>query len=541
VQALELQRQKAEEAASAEAHRASEHVTGTNATTTNTEAQLKNAEALAAELTKAQEAEVATHNLNNAQALLANIGLAVQAGQYSAADGARIFAAGADIAYAAAYRLVQIQAQLALSKMPTGGGLVYSTSKERLSGTGPESDREMRQSTAILDLHTQRVNAAALAEAQYQKSLGHTGPLLAYYRNQLNQTRKGSEAYYNLLTKITDLESGGKKGGGGAGAGAARLKAQGAVLDKLEDQEIKYQQRMEDATRDHEKRLAEIEVRYQEARLKAEKKFHQQELDSRADFYESLSGIEDQGLRIALSEKYEEVQRKVAEIRAKYGADAAAEYEQEATQIVTEETKLIDKIAKLRSKKDEEGKDKSKEQRKKDLAEAEYLDGVLKLKQAANAERLRQIEESGSAIETQHNKDIADEAMHYTDAQLQIMESSDRATDKIELNARRRKLAIDEENASLAKTREHYDALQGPAAAPAAPPASAAPAQGNAPNNAIAPTIWAVKDQAVVDIIGTTNTILSTGLGTLHEDNARIIERLRAVENAVNQRTGAVA
>lgn len=546
VDALRQQKEAADLAAAAEAHRHGEQSAGITDTQASTDAHTKNSEALVESTTKAVEAELAAQRLTNAQALLAALGGQVAAGQMEAGRGALIFAAGADVASDAAIRLINLQAQLALAKMPGGqggtAGLTYSTVNERARSTGAQGVDQLRQNTVILDLHTKRVNEARLAEAEYQKSLGNMGPILAYYRSQLNSVREGSARYYEIVEKITDLEAGGKKGGGaGGGAGAARLKAQGKVLDQLEDQEIKFYNKMQDAADEHAQRMIDIEARYWADRVKAERKFHQQSLDSRADFYDSLAGIEDQGLRKALSEKYEQVQQDVARIREKHGADAAADYEREATERLTAETRLIDQINKLRSKKDAEGEDKSKEQREKDAAEAEYLEGVLALKQAANAERLRQIEEDGSAIEADKTKAIADEAARYTDAQDQIINSSDRATDKIALNAERRKLAIDAENASLARTREHYDALQGPGGSPTATVPSTAPAQGIAPpNTAIGTTRWETHDQGVIDILTTTNTILNDGFRQLVEGTTRLIERVTRVENAITNLSGAV-
>lgn len=439
-----------------------------------------------------------------------------------------------------AQRLIGLLIKLSFAQAAVGGARAPGITEDRAERQTPA--QSAGAALAGRNAMAEATEKARQAELEYQRTLKNFGPSIAAAEAELAKLPKTGEAYWKKLNEITQLKES-QQSAIQKGAGGARVSAQQGVLNKLEDQAIKYDQRMEDAEQSHQQRLATIEKRYQEQRLKAERSFAQQQLDSRADFYLSLADIEDQGLRQALAQKYEEVQQKAAQIRQQYGADAAADYEREARKIVEQETKLQDQINKLRSKTTEDGGKKSKDQQKANAAQAAYLEGVLRLQQQANQNRLQQIEQGGSQIENDRAQAVADEATSYADAQASIAESSGRATDKVVLDAQRRKIAVDAENESLAKTQGFYDRIQGAGAATSAgsapvgtatPPASSVPAQAQGASAAPSDTAaLAVADTAVASLLAATNGILQGGFAAVVASLGELGRRIVAVENAV--------
>lgn len=172
--------------------------------------------------------------------------------------------------------------------------------------------------------------------------------------------------------------------------GGARVKAEQDSNDKLLQ-----------AAQDYQERVAQIEADGRRERERAENALRQSQLSGRAGFYAGLASIDDNALRQDLSTRYEAAATEAARIAQTQGADAAQKYLEASRQQIEGEAQIQQQI--------QEARDAG------DLGQAQYLEGVLALQQAANAEELRQIVEQGSAI-------AAAEAAAYAQREAQYAE-----------------------------------------------------------------------------------------------------------------------
>lgn len=183
-------------------------------------------------------------------------------------------------------------------------------------------------------------------------------------------------------------------GGGGGGSGSS------AANQQLQAQQDLEQRSLEQA-RDYEQERLSIAQEGAQKRAEAERQFAQQQRGDRADFYLGLADIDDQGVRQSLSAKFEAANQEAARIAQEQGADAASEYLTAAQKAIESESQIEQKIAEA--------------QAKGDTGQAEFLQGVLRLRQEANAAELQSIRDKGSAI-------AAEQAQQYSAAEAQYAE-----------------------------------------------------------------------------------------------------------------------
>lgn len=188
-------------------------------------------------------------------------------------------------------------------------------------------------------------------------------------------------------------------------AEAARLKAAKTGGGARVSQEQKTQQQLASTVSDYQSKIAQIEKDGLIKRQAAENSLRQAQLSGRAGFYASLANIDDNALRQDLSARYEQAAAAAAQIAQTQGADAAQAYLEASQKAIEGEAAIQGQIADAKKA----GND----------GQAAYLEGVLKLQQAANAEELRQIQEKGSAI-------AAEQAAQYAQAEQQYAEHLER-------------------------------------------------------------------------------------------------------------------
>lgn len=251
-------------------------------------------------------------------------------------------------------------------------------------------------------------------------------------------------------------------------------------------QEQKTQQQLASTVSDYQSKIAQIEKDGLIKRQAAENSLRQAQLSGRAGFYASLANIDDNALRQDLSARYEQAAAAAAQIAQTQGADAAQAYLEASQKAIEGEAAIQGQIADAKKA----GND----------GQAAYLEGVLKLQQAANAEELRQIQEKGSAI-------AAEQAAQYAQAEQQYA--------------------------------EHLERMGGIAAAKGVTLASTLPgATGGTSGGAPSAATVAGKPTAVVDIATPAAVDAQTGRleGKLSEVVAglqTVADRVRAVEGAI--------
>lgn len=265
------------------------------------------------------------------------------------------------------------------------------------------------------------------------------------------------------------------------GGGAARV-----------SEEVKSQQQLASTVSDYQAKIAQIEKDGLVKRQQAENSLRQAQLSGRAGFYASIANIDDNALRSDLSARYEQAAQAATAIAQTQGADAAQAYLEASQKAIEGESQIQGQIASAKK----EG----------NAGQASYLEGVLKLQQAANAEELRQIQEKGSAVANELNTQYATAEKDYA---------------------------------------AHLDRMGGIAAAAGVTLASTVPGTSGATPPVAAAT---GKPQAVVDIATPAAVDAQTGRleGKLSEIVAgvqAVADRVRAVESAIGglRRSGAFA
>lgn len=380
------------------------------------------ATSLVDEAAKQVTSEEKANALYAIQSDLAQLGGAVAAGHITAGEGAIQLAQKYGIAIDQARLLLDLEARIAGGK----GRLADQASKTtELVPGGVGFDAPGRSGTgdvnaAITGYQQAKkdAEAAARAEKDYQLAIADRSDKLRILRSDLAKTTVGSAEYYAIQTKIAQEEkSGAKKGGGTA--------------DKLANAQQDFYNKQEDAERAHQQKLVDIAADYAEKRAAAERQFNQTQLDDRASFYERLANVKDPKQQQALSAEYEEAVKKAQEIGRTVGADAGEAYLKAREEAIQKESATKQKIAELESDETADGKKKSKAQQEQDRNAAEYYKGVLKLQQDADNARLKAIEEGGSAIAKEYEKQYRAEEKAYEEHLDRQLEIYDRKVNKI--------------------------------------------------------------------------------------------------------------
>lgn len=354
-----------------------------------------------------------------------------------------------DVLTAAFYRLAAAQAAAGQAK--TKAALDKQTPRQLIGADSDVAGIRGGKHNAVVEARNAQTKAAqdaAAAERNYQQTLGNTGPALAHANAELAQLTKGSAAYINKQNEIAQLQKKADKaakGGGGGGASTTKLTDQQKLNNSLLASQDQYAQKSEDAEQSHLDRILQINSDFAEKIQKAQQDFGQNQLDSRASFYDNLGKIEDAGLRDSLAAQYEQAFQEAQQIATTKGADVADAFlkaKQEALQAQAQRASEIAQATK------EGDKDK-----------AAYLQGVDELYRKAEEARLARIKEGQDSIASERDAALAEEGQKYSDAQAKIGDSADQAAERKIAAAERAGQAVDAEKLRVDALKTSYDAL----------------------------------------------------------------------------------
>lgn len=293
-----------------------------------------------------------------------------------------------------AERLAQVKERInGLAGQVSGGYLSMANAAQVLAGElGIAADEALRLIAAQTGKNVQ-ATFAAQRDTREQRNAG-AGPqqasasALRFVEQQQAAARAAQQA------RAAAARATGGGGGGGGGGGTSQAERQLQAQQDLEQRSIEQ-------ARDYEAERTRIAEDGARERAEAERRFAQQQRGDRADFYLGLADIEDNAVRQGLAAKFEAANAEAARIAQEQGADAAAEYLTAAQRAIESESAIEQKIAEALAKGD--------------TGTAEYLQGVLKLRQEANAAELQAIRDKGSAL-------AAEQAQQYAAAEAQYAE-----------------------------------------------------------------------------------------------------------------------
>lgn len=358
-----------------------------------------------------------------------------------------------------------------------GFGVTASDAQIKKIQEAKQRQRELAAATG-----TAAEKQAALNQT-YELARKRTGEYSAETVNALKSLRQYENQQAGAAAREAKGGGKGRKGGGGGGGGksarvteaekdAAKL---GQIETKtgyaLEDVQAKSLQRQQEAQAAHWQKVLDIQNQYQEKAKAAQAAFEQNSLDSRAGFYDTITGLKDQNIAQKASAEYEAEQQKIAQLAAQKGADVATAYADAYDAVATARARRAQAISDA-----EQGGNK---------AEAERLRGVDELYRQSEDKRLATIAEGNDSIAAERDRALADEASSYAQTQAEIVGKANDAADAKILAAQRSAAAVTGEiaaqqalNTELAKT--NTLAAQRPTAAASAT-ASAAAGSGTAP------------------------------------------------------------
>jgi hypothetical protein len=290
--------------------------------------------------------------------------------------------------------------------------------------------------------------------------------------------------------------------------GAARLSDQQKLNNSLLASQDKFQDQSEAAAAEHTRRLLDIEEKFEEDMLAARERFSQSQFDERASFYDQLGGVEDAGLRQAMSAQYESAAAEAARIASEKGADAADAFLAASRAAIEKQAQLQQKINEARDAGDD--------------GTAEYYEGVLALQQQADQRRLDSLRQQGSAIASERDRQLTEEEQKYSEQQAKLTASADQAADRKIMAAQREGKAVDAVNARYLEQEQILNRLGGQGAAsgtaapvttPTATPVTAPADLGSVVSaiNALQPMLDAVKGAITNDTRETVGAIRGVG------------------------------
>lgn len=377
-----------------------------------------------------------------------------------------------------------------------------------------------RLAAAQAEANQAKTNAAALSDQRAGERDGGSSRTAAQIAFEAQQDRR---AQASRLRRAEEAERALKKarGGGGGGGGSTQLSDQTKLNNSLLADQERYQDKSEDAARQHAERILDIQAEF--ARKEREQ-LQQNEISKRqsqADFYDRLTSSElnkRKGGTDALKQidaDYQAAYQKSQELAQSGNAKLAADYLALKQRQAEQELSYQEAVAKAREDKD--------------AAEVGRLERIQQLRRDAAAEEERQLLAGGDANVTARDSALNDEATSYAQKQDQVGLASDRATDRKIANAERAGKAIDAEQLKLNTLAQTYDRIAppqagGPLGAASTPTPVAAPAAPGQPQQQAA----SLGD--VVAAIGAAQAALSAALGQVERATR---DAGRGVESAV--------
>jgi hypothetical protein len=203
---------------------------------------------------------------------------------------------------------------------------------------------------------------------------------------------------------------------------------------KITENQIKEQDKREDALEKHQEKVGDIEAKFYKERERAQREFEQTMLDTDANIYDGLINLENQNVAKQYDAQYQSFLQGLPAIAAEKGADVADAYAQAYEQVLLRRARAQQDIEKAR----EEG----------NSGRAEALEGVEAKRQTAENRRLQEVLEGRNNLREQEQRELGNESENWEAAQAKIDESSERTTEKIERQHERRVAAINRETAA---------------------------------------------------------------------------------------------
>ncbi|MCG8348234.1 MAG: DUF4670 domain-containing protein [Chloroflexales bacterium] len=448
----------------------------TGAMDDNTAAIEANTRALVDETQRAFEAEHQAERLAKFQAELIFISDQVAKGHVAAGEAAAKLATKYNIAEDAALALIGSQATLA-----------------RVEAARTEAQRE-----------------AARAEAQ----------------------RLERESREQIRTRTTRRSGGGR---------SRQLSDEQRRQNQILSERAKAQQRLEQAEQDHQERILAIQQRFAERQLDQERSNNLSKLQSRAAFYDALTTADAEGQisseqAQALSAAYEAAFAESQRLAQEGNTQLAADFLDLRQKQIQEELDFQRRLAAARATAADPEADAAERTRAQE--EVSRLQAIENLRRQARDEELKQLLEQGDELIAERDRQLAAETERFRDAQGDIMQASDFATERKIQNALRSGQAIEAETALL---REQARVIQSigprtPAGPTPAPITTGGPGTGGGTN------VLTVQDPVVAATISDGDArleqIVATELGTVRAAVEAVERRVGAVEGAVRGLAG---
>jgi len=403
------------------------------ATDQSTAAFQVNTDALVEKIAKDQEAEATSAQLAQMQATLANLGGAVASGLMTSAAAAAQLASQYNITTQAALQLVAAQAALGQAKA-NAAALTDQRAGERAGGSSKTSKQITDEADAARRLQRQQ-EALTAAQNNQIMATGTQAQKLGLVRAELAKLTPGTVDYINKQTELIRLEQqaakgGGKKGGGGGGKASAAAKENDKLVkqeQKLDDQLLKDQtktnQKLEENEVKHRQNLLKINQDYQKKLDEQDKANDINKRKNRADFYDSLANAADQGLDASVYASQYEAAFAEAQTIAQSGKKKLAD---EFLALRTEQINQLKELdAEAQSIKEDDNLSDSQKRDK--LA---FLEGRRKLREDAQAEELKQLQEGGDSINNEYQAQLSAEQQAYQDNANGIISEAQRTADE---------------------------------------------------------------------------------------------------------------
>lgn len=390
-------------------------------------------------------AQAQTEALKVQQDALYQAALAAANGQQAAGASAIAMANQFGIAESAAYNLISALAQLENAK----------AAQESAKVGGPRSkdydySSQFRAAVATVGEQTK----AYEAQQKQNYALADTAGKLKIVTNQLKGLKQGTAEYINKQTeqlqlqkqleKAQDTASKPKKGKAPHDPtyDVPKLTTNEKLNRSLLDQQDKYDTKFEDQEVKHLQRLEQIYADYNKKILEQQSQNEIGKRRSRADFYANNADLPKGVDPNQFASDYEEAFNKAQQIAQSGQAKLAKDFLDLRQKQIEEMRGLAVDAANIQNDKALSKKDKQ--------AQLEYLNGRKKLVQEAQDEELKQLMNGGDSINNDLQDRLDAENKQYADQVEQISKSAGDAADAKIAHAQRSKIAVDNENTSLA-------------------------------------------------------------------------------------------
>lgn len=377
--------------------------------------------------------------------------LAAAQGMGATTQSAQILAGQFGITTASAYNLIAALAQLEVAKAKQALGVQPGGANEREDRLGTNEQIIARAKEADLAkklAEVQRANALAAADAAGKVELENEA---------LGRLNKGTVEYETQLGKVQKAErdlAAEQERKRKKNSGAPKLTPNEKINVGLLDEQDKFNDKFEDAEQKHWDKVADIYAKFNEAQQAQFAKNEVSKRRSRADFY---AGLQDAPAGVdtkKFAAQYEEAFAKAQEIAQSGKAKLAAEFLDLRQKQIQEMEKLDEESAKIVQQQKEHKISKKDAQ-----SQLDYLAGRKKLIEDAQAEEQKLLLANGDENQNKLKEQLDAEDQAYADSTEKIGLSAERAAEAKIKHAQRSKIAVDQENLSLAEQQRRYERI----------------------------------------------------------------------------------